>query len=62
MSDRECRDCNNCGGEWIQVTVLRKRTFIFKPCPHCKKLVEQKTGQLTLVDIGSEYEPKVMAT
>ena len=50
MPVTECRYCNNCGGKWIQVTVLRKRTFIFKSCRHCQKGSGRKTGQLTLLD------------
>src|SRR5208337_1355424 len=56
MSVRECRYCNNCGGKWIRVTVLRKRTFIFKPCPHCQKGAGRKTGQLTLLDLQHHGE------
>ena len=41
-----CEFCQNRGGEWIQARVFRKRTFIFRFCPHCHKSMEQKAGQV----------------
>jgi len=32
------------GSKWVQVTLLRKRTFIFGPYPHCRKLKDEKRG------------------
>jgi hypothetical protein len=47
-SNVNCRYCQSRVGEWIPVTILRRRTFIFKPCSHCRKLGERKAGQQTL--------------
>ena len=55
----DCDYCNNCGGIWIQVRILRKRQFVFEPCTHCQaqsglrarlRLIEKET-----VDYESEW-------
>lgn len=51
-----CEFCQNRGGEWIQATVLRKRKFIFKPCPLCQKPQGRETGQLNLTAIAVRVE------
>ena len=43
-----CEFCNNCGGEWVETKILRKRVTTFKPCPYCRKQETPKTGQQKL--------------
>ena len=47
----DCEFCRNCGGQWVPAIILRKRTYIFKPCPHCQRDAARERSQLTLQEM-----------